>query len=224
MPRPADLSIIGQTYHNLIVIRYTDQRNSYGRGLYLCKCLLCGGDRLATKANLVRGEIKDCGCSRHQPRRADTDLTGQRFGRLIVTGTTVVDGKMRYTCKCDCGGTAVVAPQHLARGITKSCGCLHKGQDASIKKLYVAGTAPSKLRPGKLRSTNTSGVTGVYYSTSRGLWCAEIMFRRKKYSLGRFARKEDAVAARKEAEGRIFGDFLAWYDQHYKEDDNNADE
>lgn len=217
MPRPPDLSLIGQTYNNLTVVRYTDQRNSYGRGLYLCRCLLCGGERLATKANLIRGEIKDCGCTRHQPRSTATDLRGRRFGRLTVTEVTEVNREMRYICSCDCGGTAIVAPQDLARGLTKSCGCLHKGQDAAIKKLHVAGTTPSKLRTCKLRSTNTSGVTGVYYSSSRGLWCAEIMFRRRKYSLGRYIRKEDAIAARREAEDQIFGDFLAWYDQ-YKED------
>lgn len=217
MPRPPDLSLIGQTYNNLTVIQYTDQRNSYGVGLYLCRCLLCGGERLATKANLIRGEVKDCGCSRHRPRSEATDLRGQRFGRLTVTDTTVRDGKMRYVCRCDCGGETAVMPQDLIRGLTTSCGCLHKGKDAAIRKLYVSGTAPCKLRPRKLRSTNTSGVTGVYYSSSRGLWCAEIMFRRKKYSLGRYIRKEDAVAARQEAEEQIFGDFLAWYDQ-YKED------
>ena len=60
MARKPDLSLIGQTYNSLMVVRYTDHRNSYGRGLYLCKCLLCGGERLATRANLLRGEIKDC--------------------------------------------------------------------------------------------------------------------------------------------------------------------
>lgn len=220
MPRKPDLSIIGQTYNNLTVLRYTDQRNSYGRGLYLCKCLLCGGERLATKANLLRGEIRDCGCSRHQPRRKDTDLRGQTYGRLTVTGTTIRSGEMFYVCICSCGNEAVVRPQALTRGNTTSCGCLHKGKDAAIRKLYVAGTAPCKLNPQKLRSTNTSGVTGVYYSTSRGLWCAEIMFRRKKYTIGRYAKKEDAVAARKLAEEQIFGDFLAWYEK-YKEKQND---
>lgn len=211
MPRHADLSLIGKTYHNLIVMEYTDRRNNYGRSLYRCRCLLCGGERLATKSNLTRGEIRDCGCSKHRPRTAESDLTGKRFGRLVVTGTTIYNGKMRYTCICDCGNHTTAAPQSLSSGAKLSCGCLHKGEDAIIKKLYIAGTAPCKLTPDNLRSTNTSGVTGVYYSNSRQKWCAEIMFRRKKYVLGRFERKEDAVAARKEAEKRIFGGFLEWY-------------
>ena len=131
---------------------------------------------------------------------------------------------MYYTCDCDCGGQAVVLPQHLTTGMTSSCGCLHKGPDAAIKKLYVAGTAPCKLNPDKLRSTNTSGVTGVYYLSSCEMWCAEIMFRRKKYTLGRFRRKEDAIATRKEAEERIFGDFLGWYKDYCKIKEDQDDE
>ena len=161
MGRKPDLSLIGQTYNNLTVLSYTDQRNSYGRGLYLCECLLCGNQRLATKANLLRGEIKDCGCSRHLPRTRD--LTGQRFGRLVVYGTTLYNGKMRYTCRCDCGNDTVVSSPNLIRGLTTSCGCLHRGEEAAIKKLYIADTAPCKLHPEKLRKTNTSGITGVFW-------------------------------------------------------------
>ena len=48
----------------------------------------------------------------------------------------------------------------------------------------------------------------------RGKWCAEIMFKRKKYYLGRYEKKEDAIAIRKEAEKEIFGNFLEWYKQN----------
>lgn len=212
MARKPDLSLIGQTYNSLTVIRYTDQRNSYGRGLYLCKCLLCGGERLATRANLLRGEIKDCGCSRHLPRTRD--LTGQRFGRLLVNGTTVYQGKMRYTCRCDCGNDTIVSSQNLIRGLTTSCGCLHHGEDAAIKKLYIADTAPCKLHPEKLRRTNTSGITGVFYDPMKKRWCAEITFKRKKYRLGKFIKKSDAAAVRKQAEEQMFGNFLEWYEQY----------
>lgn len=213
MPRRPDLSIIGQTYNHLEVLEITDQRNGYGGQLYRCRCLLCGGERYATRANLLYGEIKDCGCSRHKPRREATDLRGKRFGRLLVTDITVVDGKMRYVCLCDCGNYTTVRPQSLSRGTTQSCGCLHKGDDASIKQLYISGTAPCKLDSSKLRNTNTSGKTGVWYDTSRDLWCAEITFRRKKYFLGRFSRLEDAIKVRQEAEEQIFGSFLEWYKQ-----------
>jgi len=49
------------------------------------------------------------------------DLTGQRFGRLIVVSYI---GNSRWDCKCDCGGNKIVHSSSLRNGYTKSCGCL----------------------------------------------------------------------------------------------------
>ena len=52
------------------------------------------------------------------------DLTGKRFGKLLVTGHTEDDdGKVRWDCKCDCGNTTSVPALSLRSGNTKSCGC-----------------------------------------------------------------------------------------------------
>jgi hypothetical protein len=53
------------------------------------------------------------------------DLTGQRFGKLVVVSMA---GKTKYwdrkwLCKCDCGGDALVLGGNLKRGHTTSCGC-----------------------------------------------------------------------------------------------------
>lgn len=53
------------------------------------------------------------------------DLTGQRFGRLVVTGFSCYRHSRKYWfCKCDCGNVHVVEGGHLKSGHTKSCGCL----------------------------------------------------------------------------------------------------
>ena len=51
------------------------------------------------------------------------------------------------------------------------------------------------------------------------MWTAEIMFKRKNYRLGRYEKKEDAIATRKIAEQEIFGNFLEWYEQN-KQNEN----
>jgi hypothetical protein len=53
------------------------------------------------------------------------DLTGQRFGQLVVVrrGEDYTPGVPRWTCRCDCGAEALVHAQHLRSGNTKSCGC-----------------------------------------------------------------------------------------------------
>lgn len=209
MPRKPDLSLIGQSYNNLKVDKLTDEYNSYNRRLYECTCLLCGKKRLATKQNLQRNEIKDCG-----NHRSYNDITNKRFGKLVALYVTDKKSNTKSRCKiwhcrCDCKNECDVLYDDLVSGNVQSCGCL---KVEKIKKLYIDGTAPCKLNGDKIRSTNTSGVTGVWFDKTRGKWCAEIMFKKKKYYLGRFEKKEDAIAIRKNAEEKIFGNFLEWYD------------
>lgn len=56
-----------------------------------------------------------------------------------------------------------------------------------------------------IRSTNTSGTTGVYFRKDTGMWAAEIKKNYKKICLGCFGTKEEAVAARKKAEVVLYG-------------------
>ena len=53
------------------------------------------------------------------------DLTGRRFGQLVVIGVgeKTHDGRKRWKCKCDCGAETLVITGNLTTGHTKSCGC-----------------------------------------------------------------------------------------------------
>jgi len=59
----------------------------------------------------------------------------------------------------------------------------------------------------RLRADNKSGVKGVYYDKSRGLWAAEIKMSGKRHALGRFGTLEEAKHARGMAEEELFGEF-----------------
>lgn len=56
------------------------------------------------------------------------DLTGQRFGRLIVVKQAGRSncGKIQWRCVCDCGGEIVANGADIKRGRTQSCGCLYR--------------------------------------------------------------------------------------------------
>ena len=56
------------------------------------------------------------------------DLTGQRFGRLVVIREygRAKDGQVTWLCKCDCGAETVVLAGNLRKENTKSCGCLSR--------------------------------------------------------------------------------------------------
>lgn len=55
------------------------------------------------------------------------DLTGQRFGRLVVISYNEEVSKQKkgphWNCICDCGNEKVVWGSDLKRGKTQSCGC-----------------------------------------------------------------------------------------------------
>lgn len=52
------------------------------------------------------------------------DITGQRFGALVVIGhAPSVNGRTMVKCLCDCGKDTVVYASNLRRGLTTSCGC-----------------------------------------------------------------------------------------------------
>lgn len=56
------------------------------------------------------------------------NLTGQRFGKLLVVRFAGVDkwhSNTVWECVCDCGNIAVVRSGSLRSGHTKSCGCFH---------------------------------------------------------------------------------------------------
>lgn len=56
------------------------------------------------------------------------DLTGQRFGKLIVI-EMLYGYKNKHTyckCRCDCGNITIVCRANLVSGRTQSCGCLEK--------------------------------------------------------------------------------------------------
>lgn len=72
------------------------------------------------------------------------DLTGQKFGKLIVLRQvgdyTTPQGKCQsqWLCKCDCGNEIVVRGYSLTRkrNSTQSCGCIQKEVASKILKKY----------------------------------------------------------------------------------------
>lgn len=50
------------------------------------------------------------------------DMTGRRFGRLVVVRKSPEPRK--WLCKCDCGAEKLVAGSNLRNGSVRSCGCL----------------------------------------------------------------------------------------------------
>lgn len=116
-----------------------------------------------------------------------SDLTGQRFGKLVVIERAEDNispkGKRRcqWLCKCDCGQYALAMDNSLRAGYKKSCGCLLHGNDETkrmreefnklsnedaeeiLKAMTHKVPGKSKTRPG---GGTLQDLTGQHF----GLW------------------------------------------------------
>lgn len=67
------------------------------------------------------------------------DLTGQRFGRLLVCRKSDKESHQHgafWICKCDCGRGCTVLGAALRDGRTKSCGCYRSERASAIITKY----------------------------------------------------------------------------------------
>lgn len=70
------------------------------------------------------------------------DMTGERFGRLLVIERAEDyvppsgNKKIMWKCKCDCGNETIVYASALRRGKTKSCGCIARENAKVLTKTH----------------------------------------------------------------------------------------
>ncbi len=226
-PRFRDLT--GREFGKLLVLYPTDKRMDGGSVVWHCQCA-CGNFADVSSRRLIRGKVCSCGCLSNPPLE---NLIGKIFGRLTVKECmgkerkALANSKITVTywkCECVCGNTVIVKQSELLNGDTQSCGCLQKDRARESLKLIdhtsVAVIERTRERP---RSSNKSGYTGVSYDKRTGKWTAYINFKKKRYWLGRYAHIEDAMKIRKEAEERLFGEFLDWYYMTYQTTSNKIE-
>lgn len=158
--------------------------------------------------------------------RKKLDLTGQRYGKLAVLDPAEnIGGRTAWRCRCDCGRELAVTTRRLRDGRRTSCGCDKPNfsqPPAAIGRAsltFVDGTCIEMIRAGTRRSNNTSGVPGVDWVPSKGLWRAAICFKGKRHYLGSYREFEDAVKARKQAEAEFYQPFLAQFDRMNQDTD-----
>ena len=166
-------NLVGERFGNLIVIDQDETK--HGKGVYWrCSCS-CGNICSYRTNMLVNGYIKSCGCLSRElsSQRAFIDMTGQRFGRLLVQSVEFKkeddSGCNHYfwRCICDCGNETVVIGDSLRGGQTTSCGCLRAEKSASRSKEKMDDLRGKRF--GKLMVTDRVEVS-KNDGTNVGLW------------------------------------------------------
>jgi hypothetical protein len=84
---------------------------------------------------------------------ASIDITGRRFGRLVVLGIgerhRLPSGALRilWRCRCDCGDETLSLGSNLKGGSARSCGCAQR-ESVALKNLKHGGSVRGqKVRP-----------------------------------------------------------------------------
>lgn len=98
---------------------------------WLCKCD-CGNYVVVSRNHLTSGNTKSCGCLLHnvmtkrwEQYREDSDVIGEKFGRLTTVAFVGVKNKEAiYHFKCECGNDVELSMHSVKQGVVKSCGCL----------------------------------------------------------------------------------------------------
>ena len=121
--RAKTFDLIGKRFGRLTVISLNDFNGGNARWLCVCDC---GKEKIIIGRSLTKGMTTSCGCYGDEQRKKATfiDLTGERFGKLVVNHFSYSIGtNYLWNCTCDCGNTKDINKSSLRRGLTNSCGC-----------------------------------------------------------------------------------------------------
>lgn len=104
--------LTGKRFGKLTALEYDREKKKWK-----CQCD-CGNLTYKTTGHL-NSNATSCGCSQKK------DLTGKRFGKLVVLGKTEKRkrGAYLWLCQCDCGNTCEKPTSELNAGTAVSCGC-----------------------------------------------------------------------------------------------------
>ena len=84
------------------------------------------------------------------------DLTGRKFGRLIVIKRDITSRRTKWICKCECGNIKSVYACHLKDGSSTSCGCFQKekAKQSNSKHGYTKTSLHNRWKTMKQRCCN----------------------------------------------------------------------
>lgn len=217
----ADLA--GKTFGDLTVMHVAEHQRKNGGVWWTCRCS-CGKTYDCPATLLTQGKRTHCGCKTDRGR--PTDITGQRFNRLVAQQMLPdrdANGNVMWRCRCDCGNYIDVSYNNLVYCNMKSCGCQKREHDQKLGSFltHVAGTSLDMVKSKKVPSDNTTGYRGVYFI--HGKYLAKIVFQKKQYFLGTYDNIADAAKARKEAEEVLFDGVTRHYQMWKQQADSDPE-
>lgn len=223
MSRLIDLK--GKKFGRLTVVSREASKN--GKVRWLCKCT-CGNFKTVTSENLKSGRVQSCGCY-HMERITESN---KKYNKIEVIGDTsyiligsikvMIDTEDLYKVKdirwrinsngYPIGGLKdrkVFLHRMVIENVPEGMEVDHINHnllDARKSNLRIVSRSQNNMNHG-IKTNNTSGYTGVWFSNQKKKWVAEIKIEGKKIYLGSFENIADAVNARRKGEEKYFGEY-----------------
>ncbi len=230
------IDLTGRTFGRLTVLRRGEDYVSpkgYHLRRWICRCF-CGNQTLVQGCALTNGTTKSCGCLHiESARQAGRNMARENRYELredCVVGYTANNEPFYFDqefynlvksyswYKVNNGYIATRDKNNngklvlLHRLITNADDGLvvdhinHKPEDNRLSNLRIV-TQSQNMQNTRMRSDNKSGVTGVSLCTTSKRWHARIDIDGKGRFLGSYKTFDEAVAARKAAEEKYFGEY-----------------
>lgn len=221
------------------------QPNGTVKSQYLCLCE-CGNTKIIQAQSLRKGVTKSCGCLAKQIASLTHKKTNEFiFDNNIAIGTTTNTQEKFYFDIEDYDMVNRFAWFSYNGYVTTNNYNLLEGYPRLLKlhRLVMKENDPKKIidhinhntldnrkinlrivtsqqnsMNHKIFRNNSSGITGVRYSSLNNKWLARITYNYKDILLGEFDDFEDAVIARKNAEIKYYKEFSYENSMKFMED------
>lgn len=214
---------IGDRYGRWTVVgeEYTIYKSNKKRRMCKFKCD-CGIEKVREITNIIKGRSKSCGCYRAEQTSKNSTKHGRRFDKIYIIWRSMVNR---------CSNASDTNYKHYgARGI-QVCDRWNMSKGGSFENfLEDMGEIPDGMTLDRIdvngnyckencrwtsyieqnynqriKKSNKTGITGVWYSERDGKYIAYITKNKKRIFLGSFVDIEDARKVRMEAELEYYG-------------------
>ena len=198
-------NLTGQKFHRWTAIEKVgkDKKNNI---LWRCVCE-CGSEGVISAHRLLSGSSKSCGCFKSDRTREVhfKSLVGRRFEKLVVLERIedhiYPDGshRVKYRCRCDCGGITEVTSIGLLSGDVRSCGCTQSFGECRVAQILEENGIIYKKQKSYKDLLSDKGCRlrfdfyipsqgylieydGMYHYQKTGrIWCTEEHLKRTQY-------------------------------------------